>query len=70
MVRDLDSYEQVEESVIQQRAEATKDKSLLHLLKIAQEWRDADCTPVFIIAQHDPMVIAVVSEETFGIDFN
>lgn len=66
MVRDLDSFEQIDEAVIRQRAEETKDKTLLHLLKIADEWREADCTPVFIVAQYNPTAIAVVAEETFG----
>ena len=66
MTRELDDYERIEEDRIRLRAETTKSKSLKHLLKIADEWREAGCTPVFIIAQEEPMIIACVAEETFG----
>lgn len=65
-MRDLEEYEQIDEKLIRQRAEMTRSKSLNHLLEIAEEWREADCTPVFIVAQNDPMVIACVAIERFG----
>jgi hypothetical protein len=66
MQRDLEDYEQIDEERIIQRAKETKSKSLNHLLKIAAEWREAGCSPVFIVAQEEPMIIACVAEETFG----
>lgn len=66
MIKDLDAYEHIDEETIRKRAEETNDRALKHLLKIAEEWREADCTPVFIIAQYDPAVVAVVARETFG----
>lgn len=66
MIRDLEDYEQIEEDHVRARAELTKSASLAHLLKIADEWRAADCTPVFIVFQEDPMILACVSEESFG----
>jgi hypothetical protein len=70
MHKDIDDYEHIDEERIVQRAKETKSKSLNHLLKIAAEWREAGCTPVFIIAQDEPMIIACVSEETFGKLYN
>lgn len=67
---DLDDYDQVEESQIRARAAVTKSKNLEQLLKVADQWREAELTPVFIIAQDEPMIIACVSLETFGKAFN
>lgn len=65
-VRTLEDFERIEESEIKARAEATGADSLDKLLRVATEWREAGCTPVFIIAQYNPTVIACVAEETFG----
>ena len=63
---DIEDFEQVEEEHLRNRYDVTKAPSLGHMLKMADEWREADCTPVFIILQEDPVVIAVVAKETFG----
>lgn len=68
--KDLDEYEQIDEERIVQRAQETKSKSLNRLLAVAAEWREAGCTPVFIVAQDEPMIIACVSEETFNKPYN
>ena len=64
MLQDLDDYEQIPEDQV--RSRAAESRSFRQLLQVAREWREADCTPVFIVAQNDPMVIACVSIESFG----
>jgi hypothetical protein len=63
---DLDDYERVDEDRLRDQAATTKSRSLARLLAVADEWREAGCTPVFIIAREDPTIIACVAEETFG----
>jgi hypothetical protein len=66
MAKTLDDYERVDEKNVQTQASMTGSKSLKRLLRIADQWREAGCTPVFIIYQEEPTILACVSEETFG----
>ncbi len=64
--RTLDDFDHIEEDVLRQKAENLKSASLIELLRIGQEWRDAGCTPVYIVYQENPTILACVAEETFG----
>jgi hypothetical protein len=66
ITKDLDDYEHMDEEFLRNRAATTKSKSLMQLLEVADEWREAGCTPVFIVAQEEPMILACVALESFG----
>ncbi len=68
--RDLEDYEHIDEERIRARAKETKSKAMMRLLAVAEEWRAAGCTPVYIIVQEEPTIVACVSKETFGKDPN
>lgn len=63
---DIEDFERVEESYLRKRYEVTKVPSLGSILKMADEWREAGCTPAFVVVNDEPTVIACVSEESFG----
>lgn len=69
-MRDLDDYERIDENRLRTEAVSTKSRSLNKLLEVADEWREAGCTPVFIVISENPDIIACVSEETFNRDYN
>lgn len=71
MSRSLDDFDTISEDRIRNMAATSGvdgKRTFTKLLDIAQEWRAAGCTPVFIIAddQEERMVIGCVAEETFG----
>jgi hypothetical protein len=71
MPRTLDDFDVIPEERIRSMAATSGlsgKNSFTRLLKIADEWREAGCTPVFIIAddREEDMVIGCVAEETFG----
>lgn len=60
--------QELDEEVIRSAALHTggKDNNFYRLLKIAEEWREVNCTPVFItIPNTNGDVIGCVSRETF-----
>lgn len=64
----FDHVHEIDEEVIRAAAVHTggKDNNFHKLLKLAEEWKEADCTPVFItIPNSDGDVIGCVSRETF-----
>lgn len=63
---DIEDFERVEEDYLRNRYANTKAPSLAHMLKIADEWREAGCTPVFLVVNEEPTIIACFSLETFG----
>jgi hypothetical protein len=63
---DIEDFEQVEEEYLRNRYENTRAPALGSMLKMADEWREAGCTPRFIIMSETPLSIACVAEETFG----
>lgn len=65
----FDNVHEIDEDVIRSAAIHTggTDNSFHKLLKIAEEWREANCTPVFItIPNTDGSAIGCVSRETFN----
>lgn len=68
----LEDFEHVEEARIRTQVAmgGKSNKNLRMLLEVADEWREAGCTPVFIVAQEEPMIIACVAEETFNRPYN
>lgn len=67
----VDDFDQIDESEIQSMAVAAggKKNAFKRLLTIAQEYKDADCTPVFIIVKdggEEGSILACVAKETFG----
>jgi hypothetical protein len=64
----VDNFTQIDEEAIRGAALTANDSksSWNKLLKIAHEWREAGCTPVFIVIPNtDGNVIGCVSRETF-----
>jgi hypothetical protein len=70
MVKTLDDFETLDEERVRQMAATSGSgkKTFIALLKLHDEWKEAGCTPVFIIAadREEDMVLACVAKETFG----
>ena len=62
----IEDFDRVEESFLRKRYEITKAPSLENILKMADEWREAGCTPAFVVVNEEPILIMCVAEETFG----
>lgn len=62
----IDEFERIPEEQLRKRYAVTQAPSLGHILKMADEWRAAGCTPAFLIVNDEPTIIACVSEESFG----
>ena len=68
---DLNDYDQISEEQIKNAAITTGSDNFKKLLKIADEYREAGCTPRIIVwSKDDDNILACVAEETFGKKLN
>lgn len=70
MSKSLDDYETLDEDRVRHMAATTGSgkNTFIDLLEIHRQWKEAGCTPVFIMAHEtdDRMVLGCVAKETFG----
>lgn len=69
MKKTLDDYEQLPEEYVRNLAATSgPGNTFLGLCEVADEWKAANCTPVFILASErgESMMIACVAAESFG----